>query len=314
MSSRFVAGAAALALGSFAPHLAGAQSLPDIPDSVLQSEHITRSVEGTIRDAKRGRPGEEDSAIDGEAGLYVLTLNEIFYISGSAGLGFTDNPRRTADNRDGSLFGDAAISAGLATRLGERMDFGLSASINGREYFADRTASSRSASSSISLGLPVAGPLYLGVVGFGGASFNRDFDNSTAFYGTSASLSALLPLSKRLVVRPSVGGTRQWSGVSENNSVSTGGSLEVFYLASPKVSASARIGVSKRWYDDFYEDVTFVSRRDTQYTGSVAITWRPSKRAGITASVGYDRQDSTFFLSRYRAWETAATLTATMRF
>jgi hypothetical protein len=297
-----------------APGTALAQASPDINDATILGQQINDAV-GRAARANPQKGSDAGDTIDGEAGVFVLNVNEIFAISASGGIGFTTNPLRTADNVDSAFYGDFGISAGMATVLGETVDFGLSASVGGREFFEGLAPSSRTASGNISLGTAIGGtPLYVGVVGFGGFSFDSDFTGGTSFYGVSGSVSATIPVAKNIVLRPGAGGTRQWSGVSENNSTSVSGSVELLAALSPKVTASLRGAVTRRWYDDFYENVTFVKRIDMQYQIGAVIAWRPVKRLTLAINAGYEKQDSRFFLSTYDAFDSAVAISLRFQF
>lgn len=295
------------------PAGAHAQAVPDLGELVTQSEQLNRGAEQAARARVRARD-EEAAAIEGEAGIYVLVLNEIFQVTAAGGLGYTDNPQRTADDLGGSTFGDFSLSAGVATRLGSLVDVGLSANVAGREYFEDGAPSSRTVSATLSAGVPVIGPVYAGIVGFAGYSFDGAFKGGSAFYGLSANLSAVLPVSRRLLIRPGIGATRQWAEVSENDNAQIGGSVDIVFAVTPELSASLRGTVSRRWYDDFYEDVTFVVRRDTIYGVSAALAWQPAANVAVAASLSYESQASRFFLADFDAFEGIAGLSFRLRF
>lgn len=315
-TSRYLSGgllAAMLSTGLLPATMATAQSVPDLQDLVIQGEQINRGAEAATRgrDAPRLTTGRE---VDGEAGIYILNVNRIFHVMAGAGLGYTDNPTRTDADTGGSFFADFAAGAGLSTRIDEKVDFGLNVSVNGREFFKDYGPSSRSISTSMSAGVPLGGPAYFGMTAFGGYSYDGGFHNGVAFYGLSGTLSAAFAASPRLILRPGVGVVRQWSGTHENNNTSLSGSVDVTYLIAPTVSLLGRGVVSRRWYDDFYEDVTFVKRRDTLYGVSATVAWQAANRLSVTATLAYDHQNSSLFLSKFDALETAASVTAIYRF
>ena len=311
-ANRSLALAAALTFAVW-PAVASAQVVPDLQDLTVQGEQINRSVQETVRNRSAAR-GEDDGAIDGEAGIYVLTLNQIFQLSASGTIGYTNNPNRTADDLGRSAFSDFSVAAGMSTRLGGAVDFGLSAIVAGREYYEAPDPSNRTVSANMSFGLPVAGPVYAGVVAFGGWSFDRGFENRNGFYGLSGNLSAAIPVTNKFVVRPGVGATRQWSEISENDSSSVAASVDIFYAPRPDLTLSLRGTVARRWYDDFYEDVTFVARRDTLYGVSGAIAWRPAANLTVAVTASYETQDSRFFLATFDAFEAALALSAFIRF
>jgi hypothetical protein len=302
--------AALLALA--APAAGFAQAVPDLGEQVTQSEQLTRDIE----QATLGRDRDPDAGqeVDGESGIYVLTVNRIFQLSASAGTGWTDNPERTADDLGSSAFGDFALSAGIATRLGGKVDFGLFANAAGREFYESGRPSSRSTSATVSVGVPVVGPVYASAIGFGGFSFDSDFENPTGFYGASGSLSATMRIADRLAVRPSIGATRQWSEIAENDSSQVAAAVDVLFAITPEVSASVRGTVYRRWYDDFYEDVTFVARRDTNVGIAASLAWRPTDGVAVVATLAWEDQDSRFFLADYQVFEGVAGLSLRLRF
>jgi hypothetical protein len=67
---------------------AHAQGLPDLSDSVTRSDQINRAAQDALRTA-RPVDARDGSAIDGEAGIYVLSVNDIFRISASGVAGYT---------------------------------------------------------------------------------------------------------------------------------------------------------------------------------------------------------------------------------
>ncbi len=284
-----------------------AQIAPPVEDILIQSEIINRSVDIAVGGTTVVRR-DPDTELDGEAGIYVLNVNQIFLLAGGGGLGYTSNPTRTASDPGGDWYNDFGASLGLGTRLGGAVDFGASVNLDGREYFDDDRVSSQSISGSMSAGTTILGPLYASVTAFGGSAFEGDSDNGTSFYGAAGNISAVFPVTERFLVRPGVGVIQQWSGESENDSLSVMGTLDLAYTLSPKWLISGRVLLSKRWYDDYYEDVTFVERRDENFGLSASLAWLPSSNFTIFASVAYEDQSSSFFLSEFDAVDSAVTI------
>lgn len=302
MKHHLAIGCASAVLLVWAP-LASAQVSPPIDDAVIQGEILNRSAGQAA--AATGQQGEAaDNEIDGEAGIYVLTVNEIFFVSGSAGVGYSTNPTRTANDAGEDWYGDLGASVGVSTRLAGAVDFGASLNVDARDFFDTDDASSRSVSTTVSVGAPIFGPVYGSVVAFGGYAYDDSFDNKTSFYGLSANASSAFRLSENLLLRPGVGITQQWSGVSENNSLTATASVDAAYAISPQWIVSGRVSISQRNYEDFYEDVTFVEREDTSVGVSASVIWRPARNMTLAASISYEDQDSTFFLSEFDALDT----------
>lgn len=287
-----------------------AQVTPPIEDVVIQGEILNRTA-GQAADAPRGAGDSGDNEIAGEAGIYVLTVNDIFFISGNAGLGHSTNPTRTATDAGEDWYGDLGASIGVATRLGGAVDFSAALNVDARDYFDRDAASSRGASLTAAVGAPVWGAVSGSLIAFGGYAFDHqfEFDNKTSFYGLSGNVSASWRLSDQVLLRPGIGVTQQWSGVEENNSLSATASLDALYVITPEWLASARVSLSERIYDNFYEDVTFTERKDTTAGIGASLVWRPSHNVNVSASLAYENQDSSFFLSEFDGFDMSVGLT-----
>jgi hypothetical protein len=173
-STVFVLLLAAITLGL--PVIANAQAIPDLPGSITLGSQIDDIIKAQ-KDRDRANALGEDETIDGEAGIYVLRRNEIFFVGGGVSTGYSNNPLRTADDVGGSYSANFAFSTGIQTKVAEKFDVGLSLNISGVEYDEEFVPSSRTLNGSLSIGTPIGEtPLYVNVTGFGGWSFNSDFE------------------------------------------------------------------------------------------------------------------------------------------
>ena len=291
---------------------AQAQAVPPIEESVTQGAQIEEAVR------RAERPGDpeavDDQAIDGEAGVYVLKKEKIFYLAASAGLGYSTNPLRTADDVGGSGSADASLSAGLRTRLGGAVDFGLAANVEGTRYFEAFAPSNNVASGNISLGAAIPKtPIYVGAAGFGGWNFDEDFKAPVSFYGASAHVSASLKMAPNVVVQPAIVATRLWTEVKENDTKTVSGRLSITAFSGP-MAVTLTGSASRIWFDNFYEDVTFVARDDWQYDVAASLSYRILPSLTLNANVRYTKRDSPFFLADYRSLENGLSLGAVLRF
>lgn len=294
-------------------NIASAQTLPDIQDAITQGSQIDDAVFGDTG----GTLNRPDAAteIDGEAGIYVLRTNDIFFIGGAAGLSYSGNPLRTAGDVGDSFAADFAATAGVRTQIDGSVDLGLTAVVSGTEYFESFAPSSRNAHAAINLGTLIAGtPLYASITGFGGYNFDSDFENGTSFYGGTARLAASFPLAKRTALVADVQASRQWSGISENNSTAASGSLRIDHQIDPRLRVGASATVKRTWFDNFYEDVTFVERSDWTYGGALLSSYAISENFSASVSAGYEKRDSSFFLSEYESFEGSLLFSARLRF
>lgn len=305
---------AALLAATANPSLASAQATPDITDAINQGSRIEDA-----RQAQREttvQPGVAgDEEIDGEAGVYVLTVNEIFYVSGGVGGGWSENPVRTIDDEGDSFFANAALTIGMQTKIAEAFDFGIAATVSGVEFEETFAPSSRTVNATMNVGMPIEGtPLYIGGSVYGGRSYESDFENGTGFYGANVQLSAGAQMGPNTLGRATVSGGRNENDIAENNAWNATFSADVTQVLNSQFSIGAQASVTRTWFDDFFEDVTFAPRNDWQYGGSVNANWAPRSWLSVSASVGYEQRDSGFFLSSYNGFEAALTISARKRF
>lgn len=304
----------AIAVAIAVPAIARAQATPDIQDAITADTQIDEA----LREQERTQVqfGEiADREIDGEAGVYVLALNEIFYVGGSSGGGWSENPVRTVDDVGDSFFASAAATFGVQTVLGGALDAGLAASVSGIEYDKAFGPSSRTVTLSANAGRAIGGtPFFVGVSAFGGRTYDNSFENGTGFYGGTAAISARVPLGPRTLLSGSLNGGRQMGEVEENNSWSAHLSADVTHFITPTLAIGASGRIGRAWFDDFYEDVTFVPRNDWQYGGNVNASWSPLPWLSVTGAVGREKRESAFFLSNYEGFEASLVLSARARF
>jgi hypothetical protein len=301
-----------LALGLSVTTPAQAQSLPDLGRSVTQGSQVQDILDWA--NARRQRAQVNDQAIDGEAGLYVLKKQDIFYIGGSLGAGYATNPLRTIDDIGGSSSIEARIDAGMQTVIRDNIDLGVGIGLESTTYDKSFAPSNSAISGSISVGKALAAmPLYLSAAGFGGWNFDEKGRNPTSFYGLTGQVSSQLPLGSRTLLQPQLVVSRVLGEVKENHVTSVGLRLSAVTQRG-KFLWSATAGAAHFWYDDFYEDVTFVERQDWQYDVGAALTYRLGQRATLAGSLRYTKRDSSFFLSNYDSVDGGAAVTMRIAF
>ncbi len=293
------------------PATAHAQSLSEITRSVTDGAQIEAAV---ARSTTPQRADDDDQAVDGEAGIYVLRRADIFYVGGEAGVSYSTNPLRTVDDVGGSGAAEASMDIGLQTLIAEKVNLAAALSFSGTRYFKDFAPSNTLASGNVSLGTGLGkSPLHIGISAFGGWNFDRKVRSGTGFYGASAHLGAVLPLDQRTVFQPLIVVSRVKNEVGENDSKSVG-LRATLARRMGKLTVSANGVVSRFWFDDFYEDVTFVPRRDWQYEGGVAVSYAVSPRLTVAASARYVKRDSSFFLSNFASVDSGLGLAVNWRF
>jgi hypothetical protein len=258
---------------------------------------------------------EDDATIDGEAGVFILQKADIFTLGANLGGGYSSNPGRTLDTSEASAFASLALRAGVNTIVDKKYDVGLNLVASATEYDDPLGPSSRSVIVNAYVGRAIFGErLYISGSVVAGMNSDEDFNQSSLFYGASANVSYTLPVSNNVLLRPSVSAARQWSDSTEQNNISATASGDVIWLPAPKWIVSGRIAYTHRRYDNFFEDVTFVERKDDQIQAGARVSRKISENLSLSVSYDYTSQDSTFFLSGYDSHDGGLSLQISHRF
>lgn len=291
-----VAGLLALAT----PFLALAQTLGDVGRAVTEGGQISDALRDSLvqRDDAAGRTS---GVIDGEAGVFILETNDIYYAGAAWGFGYDDVPTRTNDLDDnGSAFTTASVVAGVQTVVANTVDAGASITLSGVQFTDAGAPSSRNLNASATVGRALDdGPVYASATVFVGRNFNDQFKEGQQFYGASAALSGAIRVSPRTIVRPGVGVVRQYSGEPENNSASLSLSVDARHIVNERVEVRADARMTWKKFDSFFEDVTLVERNDKTFSAGVGLNVAASQAVTVRASLGWEHQNSTFFLAEY---------------
>jgi len=284
---------------TLAPIAYAQTSINDIEGAITQGSQFEDAVR--LSDDKR-QDAEDEAIIDDEPGVFILKKTEIFTISASAGGGYSSNPGRTLDTSEESAFANVALRAGVNTLVGQTYDVGVNIVTSGTEYENEFGPSSRTAVANAFIGRSVWDDrIYVSGSLVGGVNANEKFDQGRAFYGASFNASLVHRLSDNVLLRPNVSFSRQWSGESEQENYSGTASAEILWSPAPKWGVRGIASYTRREYDDFFEDVTFVTRKDDQYRAGVSVSRRLTDKVNISASYDFTKQDSSFFLSGYES-------------
>ncbi len=289
-----------------------AQSLPDIGRAVTEGSQIEDAIARSTQRREGARDDEE--AIDGEAGIYVLKKEDIFFVAANAGLAYSDNPLRTVDNVGGSGSNEAGLTVGMQTIVAGDIDLGASVNFETTRYFEDFAPSNNVASGALSAGTALGKTqLYLGLAAFGGWNLDSELKRPSSFHGASVQLSAPVPVSANLLLQPLLVASRVLSETQENDLYSVGGRLTATTRVGIAV-VSASVSATRFWYDNFYEDVTFVARRDWQYEAGLLAAVPVGRNVRLAASARFTRRDSSFFLSNYDSLDGGVAFSARWQF
>ncbi len=297
----------------FAEPRALAQTASDLETAVTTGSQFEEAQ--ILLDEQR-QHSEDSTMLEGEPGVFILKKNDIFVLGAAAGSGFSDNPGRTLDtNAQDAYYSSVALSAGINTRIAGQYDAGLNVVASGTEYDRGDAPSNRNAITNVYIGRPVLdGRFYISANATAGLNMDRKFDRGTAFYSTGINVSTIRKFSKNVLIRPTLSVSRQWSGQGEQNNYSLSAAGEVVCRPAQKWLVRGRIAYNARWFDDFFEDVTFVKRKDNVIRAGLTVSRQITKGIDASASIEYIDQNSSFFISDYKAFDTGLNLKISRRF
>lgn len=301
------------ALACLAPFAAIAQTANDLERAVTagaQFEETQQLLDEAQGDATLG------GMIDGEAGVFILKKNEIFQLGAAIGAGYTDNPGRTLDtNAEDANFASLALTAGVNTRVAQKYDAGINVVVSGTEYDRSDAPSYRSAITNAYIGTPVLdGRVYISGNVSAGVSADKDFDDTTGFYSAGFNASTVHRITENIIVRPSLGIAQTWSEQEEQNNLAITALAQVVWQPADKWLVQGDISYSHRVYDDFFEDVTFVERKDDVIRAGIGVSRQLNDYVSLNANLDYTSQDSEFFISEYDAIDAGLNLRVSKRF
>lgn len=290
-----------------------AQVLDDIENAVTQGNQYNDAL-NNIPETTFGP--SDDSEIDGEAGVYILKKNKIFSAKAIVGAGYSENPGRTLDiNSEGSGAAQFAVSAGVDTQIAAHFDAGANLVASGTEYERNGAPDSRNVVANAYVGKAFWDDRIYGSVSASyGKAMDGQFNNGTVFQGMTASVVYPHRITDKVIVRPRLTASRQWSEISEQKNLAVTAEADVIWVFAEKWQATGSIGFTHRVYDNFFEDVTFVERKDDVWRAGLAVSRQITDDVAISASMTYIDQGSAFFLSEFSSFDGGISIGLQKRF
>lgn len=293
--------------------ISSAQSAADLESAVTTGSQFD---EAQLLLEEQRDTTEGAASIEGEPGIFILRKNKIFTYGAAVGTGFSDNPGRTLNSSgEDAAYASAALTAGINTRIAQRYDAGASFVGSLNKYDRSDAPSNSNAILNSYIGTPVLdGALYVSANAAAGLNMDDSFDRGTAFYQIGASVSNVTRLSDTILLRPSFGVARQWAGQGEQKNLSATASAELIWRARPKWLVRGNVAYTHRIYDDFFEEVTFVERKDDSVRLGVSVARQINESINASLNFEYTDQRSSFFISEYDAIDGGLSLRLSKRF
>lgn len=293
--------------------VAGAQTTGDLESAVTQGAQYDEAQRQSDRLTTRY---SQDAMLDGEPGVFIMKVNDIYSFGAAFGAGHSTNPGRALDvNTQESAYASLALTAGVNTQIAGQIDAGANLVVSGTDYIDNPAIDNRNAIASTYAGKSVINDrIYLNATASYGVNADGDFENDTAFYGISGTASSVFKVADSVLLRPSLGISRQWSENEAQENTAASANVLAIWAPDEKWRLAGQAGYTKRNFDNFYEDVTFVEREDDVVTATLSVSRQMGPDVDATASVTYTTQDSAFFLSEYEAVDSGLNVRLTKRF
>lgn len=299
------------ALLALAPAAALAQTA--VTDAIVREQQIRDAIGAAPEPEPRGDDGE-GATLPGETGVFVLLQRDIFSFEAGFGAGLTTNAAKSDVDSRRSAFLTAYADLGVDTRIGGAVNAGLHLAVSSIRYTDASDLSSSSLVGSFTLGEEIWNGLYAQGNLSLGYSFGDGFSRDSTFLAGSVTLSRRFTLHDRVSALPYVFAGGQHVDQSELRNLSFGAGLRLDVLVAEGLVVSPSFSYTRVSYPDFFEDATFVERRDNRLQFGVSMQYAVAEMLLIGGSFGYSFNASTLDLSEYESADGSALLRATFRF
>jgi len=300
--ARIAAAFALLALGLAAPLAA------QVP-----ADQIDQRVRDVPPSAEERRAEEDEAILTGRDDILLLEKRKFFTIFASAGPGFTDNAALspTARREDGLFTADAGIR--IATRLGGKVDVFAEAGASTTRYFKETDLDFVAGFGAVGAHVRLAGfdldAAYTPTLVYDGDVEDRQLTQHRFVVGIGRGARI-----GKALVRAAIGGERIEANPSAFQNFSATATLSGFLPVARRVSLLGSARGVRRWYDNYFEGLLGVERRDWFVEGAAGISWQAHRRITVDARATYARNFSTADISRYRAIGSGLMLRTSFRF
>lgn len=301
----------ALLLALLAPPLlawsagASAQAVPD--------PRIDQRVRQLTPAENEARRRDEETILTGRNDIVLMRRRRFFTLSGSAGLGITDNATLSPGQSDGDVLGTFDAAFRFGTRLGGLVDVSAEIGLSTSRYLDNSALDIVAGYAQVAAHVEVIG-FDLDVAYTPNRVWDGDFERrQLTQHRFSAGVSRSIALG-RVIVRASTGGERIEANPSAFVNWAANAGLSAILPLRPGASLIGSLRANRRWYDDYFEGLLGVARRDWQVEAAAGFSLQLGANAGIDLRVTRARNYSTADISRYRATSAGIVLKAAIRF
>jgi opacity protein-like surface antigen len=307
-------GAAAAVACLASLHAAGTFAQPaEVRDSITQGAQADRAIEQARQRLFSGQAGEDD--IGRDPGVFVLIEQDIFSVGIDAGLGYSSDVDK-GDLQDAkSAYTSIQIDAGVDTRIADSFDAGARITLAETLFHDERGFDSGALIGSVYVSEAFFDrTLILTADVTGGINGGYDFDNGSAYVNASLRAARPIPLSSDIVFVPSVFASLVHADQGEQNRWEGGASGRLAMRLDDDLRLTLSAGLTYAQYDNFYEDVLFVSRQDTTAFAGIGLEYRIDENVTAFGNVRYTNRTSTLDIVEYEEVDASAMIGVRARF
>lgn len=304
---RFSRRAAALAvlLAALAAGRAHAQPVPD--------PRIDQRIQSLTRSAEQRRAAEDEAILTGRDDILLMRRRRFLTLFASAGGGYSDNVALSPTMREGDAYVAADLGLRVATQLGGLVDVYAEGGLSTTRYFDQTGLDLVAAFGAVGAHVAAAGfdfdLAYTPSIVWDGDVENRQITQ----HRFSAGVSRAFRIGRGLV-RASAGGERIEADPAAFQNFAASAGLSGILPLGPQAALVASVRGARRWYDNYFEGLLGLERRDWYLEGAVGLSWQVHPNVGVEMRVSHSRNWSTADISRYRATTGGAVMRLAVRF
>jgi hypothetical protein len=284
-----------------------------VTDSITQGAQADRAID-QARDRLLQAPGVEGD-IGQDPGIYVLIRQDIFSVGLDIGVGYSSDVDKGSLRDEQSGYTSVQFDIGADTRIADSFNAGARLSVSETLFHSVDGFDSGAAIGSIYVSEAFfGGALILTADATGGVNGGYDFDGTSAFLNTAIRASLPVPITRDIVFVPSVSAAYVFNEQEEQDRWEVGAQGRLLARLDDDWRVTLSGGVTYAEYDDFYEDVLFVSREDTTAFAALGLEYAISENARAFATVKYTNRTSTLDIVEYEDTDAAVSIGLTARF
>jgi hypothetical protein len=284
-----------------------------VRDSVTQGAQADRAIE-QARDRLLSSQSGADS-IGRDPGVFVLIEKDIFSVGLDVGLGYTNEVDKGSLQDAKSAYTSLQFDIGADTRIADSFNAGARLTVAETIFHDTRGFDSAALLGSVYVSEAFfGGTLIVTADATGGLNGGYDFDNGSSYINASIRAARPIPLSRDVVLVPTVFASIVHAEQGEQNRWETGASARLIARLDDDLRLNVAGGVTFADYDNFYEDVLFVSRRDTTAYASFGLEYTIDENVSAFANVRYSNRTSTLDIVEYEETDASVSIGLTARF